>query len=39
MNDLLNHLGYTYEFIDIDYNIKRVITKQSFASLKKKDNW
>ena len=36
MNDLLNHLGYTYEFIDIDYNIKRVITKPSFESLKKK---
>ncbi len=37
MNDLLNHLGYNYEFIDIDYNIKKDIRKKSFSLLKKKN--
>jgi hypothetical protein len=34
-NELLNYLGYKHEFIDIDYNIKKVISKKKFSSLKK----
>jgi hypothetical protein len=35
VNELLNYLGYKHEFIDIDYNIKKVISKKKFSSLKK----
>ena len=34
-NELLNYLGYKDEFIDIDYEIKKVISKKKLSSLKK----
>lgn len=36
-NAILSHLNYSYQFIDIDYHIKKVISKQKFSSLKKKN--
>ena len=37
MNVLLKKSEYPYEFIGIDYNIKKVISKKSFLSFKEKD--
>ena len=38
-NALLKHLGYSSEseFVDLDYNIKKVISKKNFFSFKKKN--
>ncbi len=37
MNVLLKNLGYSYKFIGIDYNIKKVISKKTFLLFKKKN--
>lgn len=36
-NAILSHLNYSFQFIDIDYHIKKVISKEKFSALKKKN--
>ena len=36
-NAILSHLNFSFQFIDIDYHIKKVISKEKFSALKKKN--